>query len=231
MTFWIPLTCLGASVVALILLIIANRAGWGDADFYYPLGLCVGLVLGISAFFLGLTLFSTDNAWWVACGMFLLVSGLQITLWALGIRLDILGNQSTAGGAGGLLPLAGSFFLEEPRQTHTRFIAKFLEEFYEDLTLFFSRGIRDRRDGFLDEIVYVLKYPESNSNFIPLLRDIVAHMERLKLQSTALEVGIFREQTAETQRVFREQIAETQGELIEAIANFRAEFNIRYPYM
>ncbi len=229
MTGWIPLTCLGASIVALLLLLMANRKGWGDADCYYPLGLCAGLVFGISACGLGLQLLSTADAWWGACGMFLLVAGLQTTLWALGIRLDLLGNQSTSGGAGGLLPLAGSWFLEEPRPTQAGFMARFLEEFYDDLTLFFSRGIRDRRDGFLDEIGYVLKHPESNANFLPLLREIVAQMERLKLQSTALEVGVFREQTAETQRVFREHIAETQGTLIEAIANFRAEFHIRYP--
>jgi hypothetical protein len=230
MTFWIPLTFLAISVVSLILLIIlSTKQPWRrNTNLYYPLGLCAALVLGISAFFLGLKLFSSDNAWWVACGTFLLVSGLQITLWALGIRLDILGNRSVHEDSEGLLPLAGSFLLKESLFKRPQSIFRDLHEWSENLYRLFPLVGRE----IVNEIEDVVRNPESNSNLIPLLRDILEYTERLRLQSTALDVSALRQAITERRQepIFASEgesrtapTEETEQELLEGQQNLREQ--------
>src|SRR4029078_7859436 len=97
MSFLESMVSISLSIIGLLYIYLSSRGilFFGLSPILrYPYALLMVLILGISLFYAGLKLFSADNQWWIAGGTFLLVTGLQIALWAIGIRLDFLGNQS-----------------------------------------------------------------------------------------------------------------------------------------
>jgi len=161
------------------------------------------LILGISLFYAGLKLFSADNQWWIAGGTFLLVTGLQIALWAIGIRLDFLGNQSTFDASS-----EPSFFIDQ--ESTLGYVDALLESISGRMPSIEETEVR--RNVLSQQILYVLRNPEKASHLIPFLQGILVSIERLRLQTA----------------VSGEMLEETQRELIEAIANFRVQFYTGY---
>src|SRR6266849_4863475 len=94
MIVYLTASLLIISILAIIILIVLkiNESKWLDEDWLYPLGRLSFALFGISVVLLAVTFYRQS---WPAASFFsvlFLVLGIQITLWAVGISSEVLGN-------------------------------------------------------------------------------------------------------------------------------------------
>jgi hypothetical protein len=196
MSFWIPILFLIAGLSGLAILIFSRLgADFIDENLLYPLGLCAVLVIGGSSIFIGLNIITSESQLWAALGAFLFVSGFQITLWIVGIRLDFLGNQST---------FAEPWQLERHRRLPFEYRhSRYLEEYLQSLSS--QERVARLSPELIREVGELLSNPIMAVEFTPLLRELVVSVERLRMQEG------------------EERWEEAHQRVIEAVANLRAE--------
>lgn len=201
MSFWIPLVLIILSVVVLVTVYLSSL-GWKlldiDYKYIYPTGYVATGIIGVSAGFLGFDLLRTESQISGMIGGFLLLSGLQVTLWLLGVRLDFLGNQSTVEETSILRRRLEWKEREYPRLEYSRFshIIDGIEELDPELD-----------SKILQDLSLVLEDPERRSELAPFAKDVLIAAEKFRLET----------------QISREPSVEARQELIRAISRFRVE--------
>jgi len=196
MSFWIPILLLISGLSGLAILIFFRFGGYFiDKDYLYPLGLCAVLVIGVSSIFIGLNIITSESQLWAALGAFLFVSGFQITLWIVGIRLDFLGNQST---------FAESWQLEGHRRRSFEYVYSHNLEYCLH-SLSSQERVARLSPELIREVEMLPRVPIMAVELAPFLRELVVSVECLRMQEG------------------EERWEEARQRVIEAVANLRTE--------
>lgn len=203
MSFWIPLVLIILSVVVLVTVYLSSL-GWELLDidhiYIYPTGYVAIGIIGVSAGFLGFDLLRTESKISGMIGGFLLLSGLQVTLWLLGVRLDFLGNQST---------VEETSILRRRLKWKEREYLRLKYEYGRFSQIFHEiEELAPELDWkILQDLSLVLEDPELRSELAPFAKDVLIAAEKFRLET----------------RISGEPSVEARQELIRAISRFRVE--------